>query len=88
MITFIFSIGQQRRDGDVPRQVSSLTKLRGDIDEATSSLPCPKHGLNSGASILLSGFYYGSRWEILDACCEEFRDAIEAAVSAVPKGAE
>jgi hypothetical protein len=85
MITFVLNIGQQRRDADVPKQVSSLTRLKENIAGATSALPCPKHGSNSSATILLRGFYYGSRWEILDSCCDEFRKSIESAAQVIQK---
>ncbi len=80
MITFIFRVPQQSRDADVPLQVSVLVKLKVDIESATSSLRCPNHEFNSSATILLTGFYSGYKWEVINACCREYKRAIESSV--------
>ena len=81
MITFIFNVGRQGKNSDVLKQVSMLVGLKADIDAATASLPCPNHKLDPRATILLSSFRYGCRWEILNSCCSDFSMAIDSAVS-------
>lgn len=81
MITYVFNVGQQNRKGIVPRQVSVLVELKGELDATTASLPCPNHKLNSRATIRLSNFRYGCKWEIVESCCPEFGRAIESAAS-------
>ncbi len=81
MITYIFDVGERNRKGDVTRQVSVLVELKGELDATTASLPCPNHTLNSRATIRLSNFRYGCKWEIVDSCCTEFGRAIESAAS-------
>ncbi len=81
MITYIFIVGQQRKDGDVSKQVSALARLKSNIEAAVVSVSCPNHESGSDATIVLRGLYYGSQWEVLSSCCSEFREAIESAVT-------
>ncbi len=80
MITFIFTVGQQGKNGSVSRQLAALVELKGQIETAAALTGCPFHKLNSRATILLSDCRYGCRWEIMDSCCPEYAALIESAM--------
>ncbi len=80
MITFIFNVGQQGKNGDVSRQLAALVELKVQIETAAALARCPFHKLNSRATVLLSGFRYGCKWEIMDSCCPEYTASIESAM--------
>ncbi len=88
MITFIFKVGQQGKNGDIPKQLATLVELKVQIDTTAATIRCPYHKLESRATVLLSGFRYGCKWEVLDSCCRDYSDAIESAMMMTNEGSE
>jgi len=80
MVRFIFKHGESTVDQDTALYASMLRRLHSDISKAVTGLPCPNHEFESRATILISDVLTGYDWEILNACCGEFKHAIESAV--------
>ncbi len=78
MVKLIFKDGPNVLDPNLGRQPPMLVRFKSVINGVLSPLTCPRHGVNSYATVLVNVDQQDSNWEIIDFCCAEFSGKVEA----------
>ena len=78
MVKLIFKDGENYIDPNNDLQPPVLERFKDVISGALSPLNCPKHGKSSHAILVVNVDHGDSGWEVVDFCCEDFSNLVEA----------
>ena len=78
MVKLIFKEGSNILDPNAGPQPPMFDRFRNVLSSALSTLPCPNHGVNSYATLLIDVDSEDSNWEVMDFCCPDFSGIVES----------